>query len=100
MTVYFVSRHVGAKDWAIEQGIACDVCIPHLDPALVQPGDVVIGTLPVNMAAIVCEQGGRYLNLSLNLPLEARGRELSAGELKKYGARVEEFVVSKRSCVG
>ena len=96
MATYFVTRHAGAKQWAALQGIACDVCVPHLDPVLVKEGDVVIGTLPINLAAIVCEQGGCYLHLSLELPLEARGKELGACDLLKYGAKLEEFVVTKR----
>ena len=95
MAVYFVTRHAGAKEWAMLQGVACDVCVPHLDPVLVKEGDVVIGTLPINLAAIVCEQGGRYLHLSLQLPLEARGKELSPADLVKYGAKLEEFVVGR-----
>lgn len=95
MTTYFVTRHAGAKQWAALQGVKCDVCVPHLDPVLVKEGDVVIGTLPINLVAIVCEQGGRYLHLSLELPLEARGKELSSKDLLKYGAKLEEFVVRR-----
>ncbi|MCB1660157.1 MAG: CRISPR-associated protein Csx16 [Pseudomonadales bacterium] len=95
MTTYFVTRHAGAKEWATLQGIDCDVCVAHLDPVLVQQGDVVIGTLPINLVAIVCEQGGRYLHLSLELPLCARGKELSAKDLALYGAKLQEFVVTR-----
>ena len=56
------------------------------------PGDTVIGTLPVNLVARVCARGGRYLHLSLDLPAEARGRELTADELERYGARLEAYV--------
>jgi CRISPR-associated protein Csx16 len=95
MTLYFVTRHPGAREWARRLGLEVDVWLPHLDPVLVQPGDVVAGILPVHLAAIVCEQGGRYLNLSMNLPVEARGRELSAEELERFGARLEEYAVRK-----
>ncbi|MCB1658372.1 MAG: CRISPR-associated protein Csx16 [Moraxellaceae bacterium] len=95
MTVYLVTRHAGAKQWAALQGLVCDVCVPHLDPVLVKAGDVVMGTLPINLAAIVCEQGGRYLHLSLELPLAARGKELSPQDLERYGAKLEEFVVGR-----
>ena len=93
MTVYFVTRHPGACEWARSLGLSVDVWLPHLDPVLVQAGDTVIGILPVNLVAIVCEQGGRYFNLSLNLPIAARGQELSAQELEIYGARLEEYQV-------
>jgi len=95
MTTYFVSRHPGAVEWAARQGIAVDQLVAHLDPEIVQPGDVVIGTLPVNLAAEVCARGARYLNLSLDLPPEARGRELTADELETFGARVEEYLVER-----
>jgi len=94
MTTLFVSRHPGALEWATGEGFAVDRQVAHLDSTTIQPGDVVIGTLPVNLAARVCERGGRYLHLSLELPPERRGRELSAADLRQYGARLEEFRVT------
>ncbi len=93
MTTFFISRHPGALDWAAGEGIAVDRVIAHLDPETIQPGDVVIGTLPIHLAARVCERGGRYLHLSLELPPEQRGRELSAADLRRFGARLEEYRV-------
>ncbi len=94
--MYFVTRHAGALAWAARRGIQVDEQCAHLDPARIQPGDTVIGTLPVNLAAEVCARGGRYLNLSLDLPPEARGRELSADDLEQFGARIEEFHVEAK----
>jgi CRISPR-associated protein Csx16 len=93
MTVYFITRHPGALAWAREEGIEVTQTIEHLDVELIQPGDTVVGTLPVNLAARVCARGGRYLHLSLELPPEWRGRELSAEDMRRFGARVEEFVI-------
>jgi CRISPR-associated protein Csx16 len=93
MSTYFITRHAGAHDWAAEIGLTVDQVLDHLDPAVLLPGDCVIGVLPVHLAAEVCRRGARYLHLSLDLPPEARGRELSAAEMRAYGARVEEFVV-------
>lgn len=93
MTTWFISRHPGAKVWAAEQGLHIDQYLPHLDTTLVQRGDTVIGTLPVHLAAAVCSQGARYLNLSLNLPAHWRGRELSAEELRQCQARLECFEI-------
>lgn len=53
----------------------------------------MIGILPVHLAAQLCARGARYLNLSLDLPAAARGRELSAEELDAYGARIEGYEV-------
>lgn len=91
MTTYFISRHPGAIDWATEEGLVVDRQIAHLDTDTLQPGDVVIGTLPVNLAARVCERGGCYFHLSLELPPDWRGRELSAADLRQIGARLQEY---------
>ena len=93
MTTLFISRHPGAREWAAEEGFVVDQQVAHFDPDTIQPGDVIIGTLPVNLAARVYAHGGRYLHLSLELPLEWRGRELSAADLRRFGARLEEYRV-------
>lgn len=97
MTTFFVTRHPGATAWARQQGLVVDRAVAHLDPAAVQPGDTVIGTLPVNLAAEVCARGGRYLHLSLDLPAAWRGRELGADDMRACGARIEEYRVQRVS---
>ncbi|MDQ5911221.1 MAG: hypothetical protein QG599_3318 [Pseudomonadota bacterium] len=93
MTIWFVSRHPGAQAWAAEEGIIVDVVIPHLDPSTIQPGDTVIGTLPIHLAAQVCARGGRFLHLSLEVPPDWRGQELTAADLRRFGARLEAYRV-------
>ena len=73
MTTFFVSRHPGAIERATRQGLAVDRFLAHLDPADVMADDTVIGTLPIHLAAQVCERGARYLHLGLDLPNEMRG---------------------------
>lgn len=90
---YFVTRHPGAREWAAEEGLPVDDIIEHLDPDQIQRGDTLIGSLPVNLAAAVCQRGARYLHLSLNLTPGLRGLELSAADLRACGARLEEFRV-------
>ena len=93
MTTWFVSRHPGALHWMRQHGPAYDQHVPHLDPAQVQPGDAVIGTLPVNLAAHVCARGATYLHLALEMPAQQRGQELSAHELQALGATLQPFHV-------
>lgn len=90
-TTWFVSRHPGAVEWAGALGICIDRWAGHIDPAQVACGDTVIGTLPVNLAAEVCWRGACYWHLSLRVPVEWRGRELSAVDLQVLEARVEPF---------
>ena len=93
MTTYFVTRHPGALDWAAGEGVIVDRVLAHFDPECIQPGDVVLGTLPINLAARVCARGGRYLHLSVEVSPEWRGRELSATDLRTCGARLEAYRV-------
>lgn len=91
MATWFVTRHPGAHDWALRQQLAIDHWCQHLDPSGVAAGDIVIGSLPVNLAAVICAAGARYLNLSVDLPDHARGKELSADELIGFNSRLGEY---------
>ena len=90
MSTWFVSRHPGALQWLRAQGIETDHQVDHLDLCQVAPGDRVLGTLPINLAAEVCARGASYFHLSLVLPRELRGRELDAEDLHRLGARLEQ----------
>ena len=89
----FVSRHPGARAWLREAGVVVDRTVAHLDLAGVRPGDTIVGSLPVNLAAAVCARGARYVHLSIELPAAKRGVELDATELRELGARLEEYRV-------
>lgn len=93
MTTWFISRHPGAVEWARRRRLPVDRYVAHLDALAVQPGDTVIGSLPVNLAAVVCERGARYLHLSVELPAHLRGQELTADQLEELGAEVREYRV-------
>ena len=91
----FVTRHPGAVEWARRRGITAEM-IDHLDEdtiARLRPGDIIMGVLPVSVAAQICARGGRYLHLTMNIPPEARGRELTADDMERYGARLEEYSI-------
>lgn len=95
MTTWFVSRHPGALHWMKKNNIHFDIQMNHFDPMMVQAGDVVIGSLPINLAAQICALGAEYQHLSLFVPKHARGKELSAEELDTYSAKLERFQVTK-----
>jgi CRISPR-associated protein Csx16 len=62
---------------------------------MIENGDIVYGTLPVSEAARVCERGGKYFHLALNLPKDRRGGELSATDMDRFGAELEEYEVKR-----
>ncbi|MFN3861908.1 MAG: CRISPR-associated protein Csx16 [Roseateles sp.] len=91
----FVTRHRGAITWAVRHGLrARKVEMSNFDVASVAPGDVVVGTLPVHLIAEVNRRGAHYWHLAMDVPPEARGKELTADEMDAYGARLDEFRVT------
>lgn len=95
MTHWLVSRHQGAIDFINSLGIEIHQQVPHLNLEEVNPGDVIYGTLPIHLAAEVCAKGARYLHLTLNLPFELRGKEISLADLHLANPKLEEFKVIK-----
>ena len=91
MKTIFVTRHVGAAEWAARHGFDGVECVSHFVPTA-EPVRV-IGTLPVHLAAAVCRVGGEYWHLKLDIPPEMRGKELTAEEMEHAGAAVERFDV-------
>ena len=92
MTTLFVSRHPGALDSAAGEGITVDTVIAHLDPEVIEPGDVVIGTCRFTWRR-GSASAGRYLHLSLEIPPDWR-----AGTVRRrfapLRARLEGYWVS------
>lgn len=95
MTTYFITRHPGAIAWAAQQDIKVDRQITHLDSNDIQPGDTVIGSLPVNLAAEICQRGAAYVHLVLNVPEYWRGKELTAEQMIECGACLEGYALKK-----
>lgn len=96
MTTYFITRHTGALQWAAAHQVAFDVHLEHLlDLEELNAGDVVIGTLPINIISQINNMGVRYIHLSLQIPPHLRGVELDISQLNECQATLEEFVVSK-----
>lgn len=96
MTTYFISRHPGALQWMQQHGPAFDQHITHLDITRVQPGDRIIGTLPINLAAEVCQRGADYWHLTLEVPAHQRGQELSAADLQAMNVHLQQFHITTK----
>ena len=95
MTTYFISRHIGAVDWAESEGFHVDQRLAHFDVTIVQAGDTILGTLPINLVAEVNARDGHYFHLTLELPAEVRGKELTADDMRRYGARLEGYAAQR-----
>ncbi len=70
-----------------------DYVFDYLNLSFIQPGDVVISSLPITLAARICEMGGRYLHLTLTAPPAGHRTELSVEDMHEFGAQLEEYVI-------
>ena len=92
-TVVVVTRHPGLLEVLREKGVIpqdCQDYYSHASPELVRGRDVV-GVLPLHLAA----EANSVTEVALNLPPEARGRELTADEVRKYMTGVHTYKVTR-----
>lgn len=82
-----VSRHAGAVEWLRRQGIVGEV-IASADAETVR-GRHVIGNLPMTLAA----EAASVTIISMTVPPEARGRDLTPEEMDEFGAKLKKFKV-------
>lgn len=91
-TTWFISRHQGAIDWIKQQHAwHIDHILPHLDPEAIHPGDTVLGTLPVHLAAAVIARGATFHYLQIPQEAHQRGHEHSAEDLTRMGATLKPY---------
>jgi len=105
MTVYFVSRHDGARRWATilqKQGNwphPIDAYVDHLDVQTLKKGDVVIGTLPLREVADIRQRGAEFFSLDMQVPQHWRGQELTATQMAACGATLTNYRLTIKETV-
>lgn len=92
MTTWIVTRHPGALEFLKLKGIR-GTFLPHLDVRMLEAGDRVVGTLPVQLIHEINCAGVEYWHLCLAQGLEDRGREHSAQSMEALGASLRRFRV-------
>lgn len=90
---WFISRHEGAILWAKNQNLPITKWCSHLEIEQIHTGDIVMGTLPVHMAAEICQRGATFYFLQVNMPEHLRGQELSNAQLLELGCKLTQFKV-------
>ncbi len=96
MKTIIVTRHPAAIDF-IKKWHDVDEVKSHLtdeDIASLKLGDHVIGVLPINLAAKVCERTNRAVTiLSMDVPPHLRGKELTLQDMEACNALLTKYVV-------
>ncbi|MCK9520157.1 MAG: CRISPR-associated protein Csx16 [Candidatus Omnitrophota bacterium] len=87
-----VTRHPGALGWLRKHHpeLGEVEVVSHASPDQIQ-GARVVGVLPVNLAALC----GEYWHLSMEVPPDYRGKELSCEDMEHFRCAIEKFVVTK-----
>ena len=76
-----VSRHPGAIEWFLQQGINIDEIKEHLVIDDLGQGDRVYGVLPIQLIAKINAIEVDYFHIVINPTQDVRGRELTAEQL-------------------
>ena len=84
-----VTRHQGLVEFLREKGLVSKTCkvISHVTDEKVLAGRVVAGVLPLSLA-VYC---ATFIEVSLDLPSEMRGKELTCAQVKKYATDVVSY---------
>lgn len=85
-----VARHAGAVEWLNAHGVSGEV-VPHVSDPSILEGRIVVGILPLNLAAKAAEVWSVDLP---NLPAELRGKELSPIQMDECGAVLRKYRVT------
>jgi CRISPR-associated protein Csx16 len=91
MTIWLITRHPGALNWANQQQLPYDQHCNHLAITQIRAGDLIYGTLPIPLIAAANKRGARYFHLEMNLPETQRGTELTAEQLEQLKAHWVEY---------
>ena len=95
--VYIVTRHDAAAEWILdnmEKQFRFEGSMPYAamrlrhfamdDIGCITRGDIVVGVLPLHIAACVCTRGARFVSLQMTVPPNLRGVDIT------YEQMVEE----------
>ena len=90
--IVIITRHPGLVEVLHElapETVGAPI-IDRADPTQIA-GKHVYGVLPLTLACLAT----RVTNVTLNVPQELRGTELSADQVRQYMTELETFVVTK-----
>lgn len=90
MEKIIVTRHEGLLNWLKERGICGDV-ISHVESPEQIRGKDVVGVLPLYLAAVAAS----VTTVEMDLPQEARGKDLTPEEMDSFGATLHRYVVQE-----
>lgn len=85
-----VARHAGAVEWLNAHGVSGEVVSHISDPSILE-GRIVVGILPLNLAAKAAEVWSVDLP---NLAAEMRGKELTPVQMDEAGAVLRKYRVT------
>ena len=100
MTTFCISGHAAVAEWLAASGQTVDQRSDHLDMAVLQAGDVVIGRLAIDQVIQVCALGAHYLHLAFAHREGPDDVDWTQADLLAWGARLETIEVGRVNRAG
>ncbi len=93
---YIITRHAGAIEWLRNNGIEGEIRSSLSgEPDYLRPGDEVVGGLPPLLLHRVMQH--RAVPFVVQFPVGTpRGREMTAEEMDKFGAKLIRFAMVRK----
>lgn len=97
MKVLIVTRHQATVEWIKSTLLPTDEVsvVAHYAPGAEDSFDYVVSILPMNLVADMYVRNPqiRYYQVSMEVPEEFRGKELSIEQMEAFGARLVQYYV-------
>ena len=95
MKVLIVTRHAATVEW-LKSTMLDDnqiMVVAHYTPGMAQGYDYIVGILPIQLVEELCAEGIRYYQVTMDVPEEFRGKELTVEQMDQFGARLVQYNV-------
>ena len=100
MKVLIVTRHTATVEWIKSTLLPSDEVsvVAHYAPGMEDSFDYVVGILPMNYVADMYVRNPkiRYYQVSMEVPEEFRGKELTIEQMDKFHASLVPYYVEVR----
>ena len=98
MKILVVTRHTATCNWLKTQleGHALHFTA-HFSHEMAEGFEVVVGILPINLVADLNALGIRFFMVTMDVPAELRGKELTEEQMVECNVKLEQFSVLRIS---
>ena len=98
MKILVVTRHTATCNWLKTRLAEHDLHFTaHFTAEMTEGFEVVVGILPINLVADLNARGIRFFMVTMEVPAELRGKELTEEQMVECNVKLEQFCVLRDS---